>query len=121
MLGAMRARGLGLLGAVVSSAGAALDVVTTVYALGRVAGAREVNLAGTVEVQVARFLSNPATAGLWALLHVSAPLLLFLVADAVARRSRVRAARLAYLAPAAYGVLAWRAALNNLAIILGAR
>ncbi|MCC6059796.1 MAG: hypothetical protein LM563_06095 [Thermofilum sp.] len=58
----MRARGLGLLGAVVSSAGAALDVVTTVYALGRVAGAHEVNLAGTVEVQVARFLSNPARA-----------------------------------------------------------
>jgi hypothetical protein len=50
--------------------------------------------------------------------HCLMPFLLFLAADAMARRLKGRAAPLAYLAPVAYGAVAWRAALSNLAIIL---
>uniref|UniRef100_A0A7C3WV35 DUF5658 domain-containing protein n=1 Tax=Thermofilum pendens TaxID=2269 RepID=A0A7C3WV35_THEPE len=113
----MRARDLGFLGALVSMIGAVLDVATTTYALRYVAGAQELNPLG-VEVQVARALSNPVTASLWAVVHCLMPFLLFLAADAMARRLKGRAAPLAYLAPVAYGAVAWRAALSNLAIIL---
>ena len=77
-----RARGFGFLGAVLSVAGAALDVSTTLYALKRVPGTREANVL-SAKVQVALMLANPWTTLLWALLHALTPLLLFFAADAL--------------------------------------
>jgi hypothetical protein len=113
-----RARGFGFLGAMLSAAGAALDVSTTLYALKRVPGTREINVL-SAKVQVALMLANPWTTLLWALLHVLTPLLLFFAADALYPRLRGRVAPLIYLAPVAYGAVAWCAAVNNLAIALG--
>uniref|UniRef100_A0A7C1CCX0 Uncharacterized protein n=1 Tax=Thermofilum adornatum TaxID=1365176 RepID=A0A7C1CCX0_9CREN len=63
-------------------------------------------------------ISRLETATLWGIIHVSMPFLLFLLAELLVRKIKIKEAVYLYLAPVTYAILTWAAVINNLFIII---